>query len=178
MNILLRQKNLLILTLAPAPLGTVNAHPGHADPITISRDTHVYMQKLVPPYLKIQSALAEGELNETVKEAADAIKQLVDNAWEKERDPSGKRMYKGVAKAAGFVAAANNIDVAREAFAEFNDTLLPFFDSWPNHILEHNLVLYICKETKQWWLQTKGDKAADPYRGASVPCVDLVEKEE
>jgi hypothetical protein len=169
---------LLLLVLALAPLSHSVAHPGHADPVTISRSTHVYMQKLVPHYLKIQKALAVGELNAEAKDAAEAIQRLIKKARKKEKDPSGKRMYKGVAKAAGFISAASNLETAREEFAELSDILLPFFDSWPNHILEHDLVLYTCKETKQWWLQANGDKVADPYRGASVTCADLTEKEE
>lgn len=169
---------LWVMMLALIPLGQSHAHPGHADPVTISRSTHVYMQKLIPHYLKIQKGLAAGDLNEDVKGAADAIKRLAGKARKKESDPSGKRMYKAVAKAAGFIAQASDINNAREEFAELNDVLMPFFDNWPNHILEHDLVLYTCKETKQWWLQANGDKVADPYRGAGVPCASLVEKEE
>lgn len=169
---------LLLFALLVAPLGQTYAHPGHADPVTISRATHAYMQKLVPHYLTIQQGLAAGELNDGVKGAAQAIERLAKKARKKESDSSGKKMYKAVAKSAGFIAAANNVGSAREEFAELSDTLLPFFDNWPNHILEHDLVLYTCKETKQWWLQANGDKVADPYRGASVSCADLVEKEE
>ncbi len=169
---------LWVVMLALTPLGQSYAHPGHADPVTISRSTHVYMQKIVPHYLKIQKGLAAGDLSEDVKGAADAIKRLAGKARKKESDPSGKRMYKSVAKAAGFIAQASDIRNAREEFAELNDVLMPFFDHWPNHILEHDLVLYTCKETEQWWLQANGDKVADPYRGADVHCASLVEKEE
>lgn len=168
----------LLLMLAFAPLSQSYAHPGHADPVTISRTTHVYMQKLIPHYLKIQQGLAAGELNETVKGAADAIQRLAKKARKKESDASGKKMYKSVGKNVGFIAVAGDVDAAREEFAELNDALMPFFDNWPNHILEHDLVLYTCKETKQWWLQANGDKVADPYRGAAVTCTDLTEKEE
>ncbi len=169
---------ILLLALGLTPLSQSYAHPGHADPVTISRDTHVYMQKLVPHYLKIQQGLAAGELNETVSGAADAIQRLVKKARKKESDSSGKKMYKGVAKAAGFINSASSLEAAREEFDELNNILMPFFDHWPNHILEHDLVLYTCKETEQWWLQANGDKAADPYRGTSVSCTDLIEKEE
>jgi len=169
---------LLLMLALMAPLSQSYAHPGHADPVTISRSTHVYMQKLVPHYLKIQKGLAAGELSDEVKGAAEAIKRLVGKARKKESDSSGKKMYKAVAKAADFIAKAGDVDTAREEFSELNDRLMPFFDRWPNHILEHDLVLYTCKESKQWWLQANGDKVADPYRGASVACSDLVEKEE
>ncbi|VAW86686.1 hypothetical protein MNBD_GAMMA17-590 [hydrothermal vent metagenome] len=180
MKNLLKQnsKALLLLTLALVPLSQGYAHPGHADTVTISRSTHVYLQKMVPHYLKIQKSLAIGELNAETRGAAEAIQRLIKKARKKEKDPSGKRMYKGVVKTAGFIGAASSIEAAREEFAELNDILLPFFDNWPNHILEHDLVLYTCKETKQWWLQPNGDKVADPYRGASVACADLTEKEE
>ncbi len=169
---------LLLFILALAPLSQSYAHPGHADPVTISRDTHVYMQKLIPHYLKVQKALAAGELSAEAKGAADAIQRLVKKARKKESDSSGKKMYKGVAKAAGFISSATSIDTAREEFDELNNILMPFFDHWPSHILEHDLVLYTCKETEQWWLQANGDTVADPYRGASVACTELTEKEE
>ncbi len=169
---------LLLLILSLIPLSQSYAHPGHADPVTISRDTHVYMQKMVPHYLKVQKALAAGELSAEAKGAADAIQRLVKKARKKESDASGKKMYKGVAKAAGFISSATSIDAAREEFDELNNILMPFFDSWPSHILEHDLVLYTCKETTQWWLQANGDKVADPYRGASASCAELTEKEE
>ncbi len=168
----------LLLALTLAPISQSYAHPGHADPVTISRATHVYMQKLVPHYLTIQKALAAGELTDEARGAAEAIQRLVKKARKKENNPSGKKMYKGVAKAAGFIASAGSVDAAREEFDELNNILMPFFDNWPSHILEHDLVLYTCKETTQWWLQANGDKAADPYRGASVTCDTLTEKEE
>ncbi len=176
----LKQSHLaaLLLALGLAPIGQGYAHPGHADPVTISRATHIYMQKLVPHYLTIQKALAAGELSDKAKGAAEAIQRLAKKARKKESDSSGKKMYKGVAKAAGFISSAGTIDAAREEFDELNNILMPFFDHWPSHILEHDLVLYTCKETTQWWLQPNGEKAADPYRGASVVCDKLIEKEE
>lgn len=180
MNSLLKHKSnlLLLVALVLAPLNQSFAHPGHADPVTISRSTHVYMQKLVPHYLEIQKGLAAGEVSDAVKGAAEAIQRLVKKARKKESDPSGKKMYKGVAKAAGFISSASSLDSAREEFDELNNIMMPFFDNWPNHLLEHDLVLYTCKETTQWWLQANGDKVADPYRGAAAHCSDLVEKEE
>ena len=180
MNTLLKRNRpvLLLLTLVFAPLGQSYAHPGHAGPVTISRSTHAYMQKVVPHYLKIQKGLAAGELSDEIKGAAQAIERLLKKAGKKETDASGKKMYKGVAKAAGLIMAASDVNAARKTFAGLSDTLLPFFDSWPNHILEHDLVLYTCKETEQWWLQANGDAVADPYRGAGVVCSDLTEKEE
>ncbi len=169
---------MLLLMLTLLPLDQSYAHPGHADPVTISRSTHIYMQKLIPHYLTIQKPLAADELSEATKEAAEAIKRLVKKARKKESDPSGKKMYKGVAKAAGFISSASSLGAAREEFGELNNVLMPFFDNWPNHILEHDLILYTCEETKQWWLQANGEKAADPYRGASVICPDLIEKGE
>lgn len=153
------------------------AHPGHADPITISRSSSVYLQKLLPHYLKIQKALAQEEFNDDVKGAASAIERLGKEASAKETDPSGRKMFSGVAKWAASIGAAGEVGDAREAFDELNDVLLPFFNEWPSHLLAHDLVLYTCNDTKQWWLQTNGDKVADPFRGALVPCDDLVEKE-
>lgn len=180
MNTLIKQSGstLLLLILMLVPMSQSLAHPGHADSVTISRTTHVYMQELIPHYLNIQKGLAAGELSAPVKEAAGNIWQLVKKARKKESDPSGKKMYKGVAKAAGLINTANDLKAAREAFDELNDILLPFFDNWPNHIKEHELVLYTCKETKQWWLQLSDDTAADPYRGVGITCVNLTEKEE
>lgn len=153
------------------------AHPGHADPVTISRSSGVYLEKLVPHYLKVQKALAQDAFTEETKGAASAIERLTKEANAKEKDPSGRKMFGSVSKSAGSISAAGGIEAAREAFASLNDELLPFFDSWPSHLLAHDLVLYTCHDTEQWWLQANGDKVADPYRGASVRCDDLVEKE-
>lgn len=169
---------IVISALSLSNIGGVAAHPGHAAPVTISRVTHVYLQNIIPYYLKIQKGLARGEMSGDVKGAAEEIKRLAAKARRKEIDPSGKKMYKGVALAAEFISVASTIRVARKEFAELNDTLMPFFDKWPSHILEHDLVLYTCKETKQWWLQGSSEKAADPYRGAAAHCADLTEKEE
>lgn len=154
----------------------IYAHPGHADPVTISRATNVYLQKLVPHYLKIQKALSQDGLTDEVKGAAGAIERLMKEAGAKERDSSGRKMYVAVAKSAGSISAAAGIEEAREAFSELNDELLPFFASWPSHLLAHDLVLYTCNDTEQWWMQANGDKVADPYRGSSVHCADLVER--
>jgi hypothetical protein len=154
-----------------------HAHPGHADPVTISRSSGVYLEKLLPHYLKVQKALAQGVFTEETQGAADAIQRLTKEAGAKEKDPSGRKMFGAVSKAAAAIGAADGIDAAREAFAALNDELLPFFDSWPSHLLAHDLVLYTCDDTEQWWLQANGDKVADPYRGASVRCGKLVEKE-
>lgn len=167
---------LVVLALTIGPINQGYAHPGHADPVTISRTTLVYLQKLVPHYLEVQKHLAASKLNDKIKSAAEAMQRLAEKASEKESDPSGKKMYKAVTKSASFIQAAGTIDAAREAFAELNDQLLPFFDNWPSHLIEQDLVLYICKETKQWWMQPNGEKIADPYRGADIHCGNLVEK--
>ncbi len=180
MNILLKKGGLglLLLMLIFTPLSQSVAHPGHADPVTISRNTHVYMQELVPHYLTIQKELAAGNLSDIAKMAASNIQRLVKKARKKESDSSGKKMYKGVAKAAGFINSATDLGGAREEFDELNNIMMPFFDNWPSHIQEHNLVLYTCKETTQWWLQSRDTSVADPYRGAEVVCTDLIEKDE
>ncbi len=168
----------LLSTLALALLSQLGyAHPGHADPVTISRASNVYLQKLVPHYLKVQKALSLDAFTDEVKEAASAIERLTKEAGAKEKDPSGRKMFGAVTKSAGSISAAAGIDAARAGFAELNDELLPFFDSWPSHLLAYDLVLYTCNDTKQWWLQVNGDKVADPYRGSSVRCDDLTEKE-
>lgn len=166
---------LLILTVLTAQ--QIHAHPGHADPVTISRSSSMYLQNLVPHYLKLQKAFAQGVFTEETQGAADAIQRLTREAAGKEKDPSGRKMFGAVSKAAAAISAAEGIDAAREAFVSLNDELLPFFDSWPSHLLAHDLVMYTCKDTEQWWLQANGDKVADPYRGASVRCEALVEKE-
>ena len=135
------------------------------------------MQKLVPHYLKVQKALSEGVFTDETKGAASAIERLMKEANSKEKDPSGRKMFGAVAKSAGSISAATEIEAARAEFSSLNDELLPFFDSWPSHLLAHDLVLYTCNDTEQWWLQANGDKVADPYRGSSVHCNDLTEKE-
>lgn len=166
----------LLLALILAPLHQIHAHPGHADPVTISRGSNVYMKNLVPHYLKLQKALAGDDLTEEAKGAAGAIERLAKEAHAKEKDPSGKKMFDAVARSAGAIGAAAGIEDAREGFAELNDSLLPFFDSWPSHLLAHDLVLYTCEDTEQWWMQANGDTVADPYRGSSIRCADLTEK--
>ncbi len=177
MDRLLNYKLFLLIVLALSPVGQALSHPGHDDPVTISRATHVYMQNIVPHYLEIQKGLAADILSDAVKDAAKSIETIAKKARRKESDSSGKKMYKGVAKSAAFIHSAVSVSAARLEFDELNNTLMPFFDHWPSHIKEHDLVLYTCNDTEQWWLQKNGEEPADPFRGGSVGCSDLVEKE-
>lgn len=169
---------------ASLPTAYLNAHPGHAhsfgeaDPVTISRSTHVYMQEIVPHYLKIQHDLAADQFGDAVKNSAKEIERVATTAHEKETSRSGKKMYKGVAQYAAEIHSSADIKTVRDTFVKLNDILLPFFDTWTSHISEHNMVLYTCKDTKQWWLQVNNEKPADPYRGASAQCKELSKKAE
>ena len=153
------------------------AHPGHDDPVTISRSSNVYLQQIIPHYLTIQEGLAAGLFDEAVKYAAKVIKEIMEEATSKEKDPSGKKMFKGVAQAAGFIAASSNIDSSREGFSDLNDKLLPFFNGWPVHISKNGLILYTCKATKQWWLQRNGTPRG-PYGYSAETCGELEKKGE
>lgn len=167
----------LITALLMIPQTDISAHPGHADPVTISRSSIVYIQQIVPYYLKIQEKLASGLLDDDIKKTALEINKAMEEAGSKEKDPSGKKMFKGVAVSADLIARAETIDEVRKGFRDLNDRLLPFFDNWPSHIKKHELVLYTCKSSKTWWLQRKGTPAT-PYNEDTKTCGQLLKKEE
>ena len=169
---------------ASLPATYLNAHPGHAhsfgeaDPVTISRNTHNYLLEVISHYLKIQQDLTADKFSDTVKNSAKEIERVATSAAKKESSRSGKKMYKGVAKSAAEIHSTADIKTARETFVKLNDIFLPFFDTWTIHLSQQNLVLYTCKDTKQWWLQSKDEEPADPYRGASAECKELSKKAE
>lgn len=149
------------------------AHPGHADPVTISRSTAGYIKQIVAPYLQVQEALSAGRFDAPATAAAGQLQQLAGEANAKEKDPSGRRMYHEVGAAAARVAAAADLDTARRHFSGLNDALLPFFDSWPSYRAAHDVVIYVCKASEQWWMQRTG-AALIPYGGGAAACGDLV----
>ena len=57
----------ILVAVVASPAG---AHGGHIHAPSIGRDTHPYLQKCIPQYLKIQAALAHGHVNDELKQAA------------------------------------------------------------------------------------------------------------
>ena len=166
---------LLSIPILMIQAGDLFAHAGHDDPVTISRGSRVYLQEIIPHYLLIQEKLATGSSGDEIIKAAMEIKQVMKEASLKEKDPSGRRMFTGVASSTDFIARATTIDEAREGFSTLNDRLLPFFDAWPSHIKEHGLILYTCKGSKKWWLQKPG-VPANPYDEDARTCGELTQK--
>jgi hypothetical protein len=155
------------------PATAAFSHPGHADPVTISRGTATYIKQIVPVYLQVQQALSAGRFDADAGAAAGELKQLTSEAHGKEKDPSGKRMYHDVSQAAGALSRAADIDAARGHFADLNDVLLPFFDSWSSYRDAHDVVIYVCKTSERWWMQKKG-AALIPYAGGESACGELL----
>lgn len=153
------------------------AHPGHDDPVTISRGSIVYLREIIPHYLLIQEKLSAGSFDDETVKAAMEIKKVTEEASHKEKDPSGRRMFNGVASSSDFISRATTIDEARERFSTLNDKLLPFFDAWPSHIKENGLILYTCKGSKKWWMQRPGAPAS-PYGEDAKTCGELTQKGE
>lgn len=123
----------------------------------------------------IKEKLAAGSFDDEITKAAMEIKKVMEEAGLKEKDPSGRRMFKWVASSSDFIAGATTIDKAREGFSALNDRLLPFFDAWPSHIKENGLTLYTCKGSKKWWLQRPGIPA-NPYGEDTKTCGELTQK--
>lgn len=162
----------MLLMLVDA-IGPVLAHPGHADPVTISRATAGHVKQLVGPYLQLHEALAAGRFDAAAADAASRVKQIAEQARDTETDASGKRMYRAVAAAAAELAAAPDLATARGHFSALNDALLPFFDAWQNYRSADDVIIYVCKSSEQWWMQKRGP-AALPYDGGMAACGELV----
>jgi len=167
----------ILLSIPMLMIGAVDlfAHAGHDDPVTISRGSIVYLKAIIPHYLVIQEKLAAGSFDGELKKAAMEIKKVMEEAGLKEKDPSGRRMFTGVASSSDSIAGASTVEKAREGFSTLNDKLLPFFDAWPSHIKENGLILYTCKGSKKWWLQRPG-VPANPYGEGAKTCGELTQK--
>jgi len=167
---------LLITTLLGALFVTsAYGHAGHFHPtdLHISRSTHRNMQASIPPYLTIQTALANGRVDGSLHQAAKVMAQEAGKAAGTEQERTGRAMYEKMAKAAHKIAAAGNLQSARDAFTDLNNAMVPFFHTWTGHITEHGLTLFECKDGRAGWLQ-KGTAPEDPYRGIDgEKCSDL-----
>ncbi|KAF0193101.1 MAG: hypothetical protein FD165_204 [Gammaproteobacteria bacterium] len=162
----------VLAVLLLLPLGAALAHPGHADPVTISRNTAGDIKQIVPLYLQVQEALAAERFDAAAAAAAERLQHVAGEANGKEKDPSGQRMYRVVGATAGRIAQSPNIDTARRHFSDLSDALLPFLDSWPSHREAHGSVIYVCKTSEQWWMQKQG-AAIIPYAGGMAACGEL-----
>jgi hypothetical protein len=80
---------LLLSAMLVAPAG---AHEGHIHPPSIGRSTHPYLQACIAPYLHIQAALAEGRLDEGVKQAARELAKQARAGAEQESEATGRAM--------------------------------------------------------------------------------------
>ena len=174
----------LLATLTASP---VWAHGGHIHAPSIGRSTHPYLQKCIPLYLRIRAALAEGKLDDNVKQAAQKLTKQARSGAIIEREAGGRTMLMGVSTGAKAITAAKNLEAARQGFGQINKAMLPFFIIWTSHLKEHQLNLFYCADKEalkkrdkidftKGWIQ-KADKAQNPYGGGL--CADLqVEKGE
>ncbi len=161
---------LVAMPLLLAPVAAM-AHPGHGDPVTISRNSHSNIQQTVPAYVTIQEALAAGNLG-PVEQAANTIHKAMADGAKKEKVASGRKMFESVAASADFLAGAGDLETARAEFSDLNDALLEFFNKWPAHLEEHGLTLYSCADTEKAWMQKDG-AANNPYTGGGAGCKEL-----
>ncbi len=171
----------LLVALAAPPAG---AHGGHIHAPSIGADTHSYLQKCIPHYLQIQTSLASGKLDGGAKQAAQAMAKLARTGAIAEKEASGRTMMMKMSGTAKKIAAAGDLESARQAFGEMNEPLLPFFIIWTTHLKEHNLKLFYCADKEalakrdkidfsKGWMQ-KADQPHSPY---GALCSDLqVEK--
>ena len=166
----------ILVTLAASPAG---AHGGHIHAPSIGRDSHAYLQKCIPLYLQIQAALAEGRLDEGLKQAAQKLTKQARSGAIIEREASGRTMLMGISMGAKTIISAKNLEAARQGFGQINNAMLPFFIIWSSHLKEHQLNLFYCADKEalkkrdkidftKGWLQ-KADKAQSPYGGALCP---------
>jgi len=170
----------LLVALAAAPAG---AHGGHIHAPSIGRITHPYLQACITPYLQVQAALAEGKLDDNVKQAAQKLGKQARSGAILEREASGRTMLMGVFTGAKAIVAAKNLEAARQAFGQINKAMLPFFIIWSSHLKEHHLNLFYCADkealakrdkidfTKGWMQQA--DKPQNPYGGGLCPDLQL-----
>lgn len=161
------------------------AHGGHIHAPVIGRESHKNLQKCVPLYLQIKTALAEGRLDENLKQAADKMATEARSGGKSESEASGRTMFMEMFKGAKAIASAGDLEAARQSFGEINKAMLPFFIIWTSHLKEHNLRLFYCADAEalakrdkidftKGWMQ-KEDTPKTPYGGSL--CSDLqVEK--
>ncbi len=171
----LRKSIISLLFFSVLAVPSAGAHEGHIHPPSIGRSTHPYMQACIGPYLRVQSALAEGRLD---KESAGELAKQAQAAAGQEGEATGRTMLEGMAAGAQVIASAANLEAARQGFGQVNKVMLPFFVIWTGHLTEHNLGLFYCadKEALQkrdkidfsvGWMQ-KGKTPKSPY-GALCP---------
>ncbi len=167
------QMSLLALPLLLVPVSSALAHPGHGDPVTISRSSHTFIQQTVPAYLTIQQALAAGQLG-PVEKAAETIHNSMMGGASNEKVASGRKMFEAVAASADLLIGAGDLETAKEEFSDLSDALLEFFNKWPAHMDEHGMTLYTCNKTEKAWLQKNG-APQNPYTGGGAGCDQLTE---
>ncbi len=174
----------LFSVLAVSPAG---AHEGHINPPSIGRSTHPYLQACIAPYLRIQSALADGRLDKEIKQAAGELSKQAQAAAGQESEATGRSMLEVMAAGAQAIASAGNPEAARQGFGQLNQVMLPFFIIWTGHLAEHDLGLFYCadKEALQrrdkidfstGWMQ-KGKTPKSPY-GAACPDLQVTRGED
>ncbi|MFQ5647460.1 MAG: hypothetical protein ACE5GM_11055 [bacterium] len=158
-------KKLLIAALAVTFLGKVSsaqAHAGHPEDVTIRPSTHPHLQAIITPYLAIASSLRRESIGNGYKQAAGKIKKEAAEALARETNDTGRQMLKGMINACGMMLSGADLSSARKGFAELNKQFLPFFKSWQSHLKEHGLIMYLCYDGYEGWMQKAGDPKT-PY---------------
>ncbi len=175
----------LIILLALSTLAATSAwaHEGHIHAPSIGRSTHTYLQKCIPLYLQIQTALAEGHMDEGLKQAAQKLTKQARSGAIIERETSGRTMLMEISMGAKTIISAKNLEAARQGFGQINKAMLPFFIIWSSHLKEHQLNLFYCADKEalkkrdqidftKGWMQ-KADKPQSPYGGGLCPDLQL-----
>lgn len=186
---MLKRIPITVLLLYALAATSAWAHGGHIHPPSIGRSTHPYLQACIPPYLQIQKALSESLLDNGVKQAAKELAKQAQAGADQESEASGKAMMEGIASGARAISSAVDLKFARDGFRQINKAMLRFFKIWTSHLGEHGLTLFYCANAEQkaredkidfstGWMQ-KGNKPADPYKGAgATPCPGLQSQQE
>jgi Cu(I)/Ag(I) efflux system membrane fusion protein len=131
------------------------------------------MQPILESYLKIQDALASDKTT-GVKDAARAIetasKKLDAKSVTGEHAKHYEHLPMKLAQAAKKLAAAGDIDSAREALKELSKPMA----MWGTMSKPKGVVVVFCSMAKGSWLQRKGG-VRNPYYGASMlACGEIV----
>ncbi len=121
----------------------------------VGRAASDLMTELVEPYLLIQSAL----VNDNLEPVEVHAKQVEVGA--RSLGDAGQAMEVAARK----LAAADSLDAARAAFAELSDALIAYADDTDMAIADH-MVAY-CPMAQHSWVQT-GTAVANPFYGAAM----------
>lgn len=131
------------------------------------------MEPILKDYLTIQGALV-GDTIKGVESASTSIvtasKKLDPNSVTGEHAEHYRDLPAKLEKAAAALAAAMNINEARDAFKELSKPMA----MWGTMSKPKDVVVMFCSMAKASWLQKKGE-TRNPYMGSKMPgCGEIV----